>query len=198
MARLVAAAAGFLVLFLASAADAHKLKVFAAAVGPRIEGTVYFVGGGPARGALVTIETPDHSPISQTKTDDEGRFTITAARRIDHVIVVNAGDGHSSRFTLLARDLPELLPAGADTAVARASEANPSAASTVSPASLPASLRDLVSEAVAQQILPLREEITASEDQIRIRDVLGGFGYILGLSGLALWLQARRVQRREQ
>lgn len=57
---------------------------------------------------------------------------------------------------------------------------------------LDGSLVALVEEAVARQVRPLREQLLAHEERVRLRDILGGIGYILGLAGLVLWWHARR------
>jgi nickel transport protein len=49
-----------------------------------------------------------------------------------------------------------------------------------------------VEQAVARQIRPLREALQAHEERVRMRDILGGIGYIVGLAGLALWWSSRR------
>jgi nickel transport protein len=50
----------------------------------------------------------------------------------------------------------------------------------------------MIERAVARQVRPLREELMAAQDQARLHDILGGIGYILGLTGIALWWRARR------
>jgi hypothetical protein len=50
----------------------------------------------------------------------------------------------------------------------------------------------LVEQAVARQILPLREALAEAQAQASFRDVLGGLGYIVGLAGLGLWWTRRR------
>ncbi|SUS04906.1 conserved exported hypothetical protein [uncultured Defluviicoccus sp.] len=178
-----------------SPAHAHKLKVFATAVGERIEGTVYFVGGGPARGARILVESTDGKPIEELTADDAGAFAITAKVRTDHVIVTDSADGHSARTIIPASLLPASLPLPASTLGTGAAEARVSTApaapqegGTGDPAAMEAS----IAQAVARQVAPLREQLSAYEDRVRLRDVLGGFGYILGLAGLFAWLRARR------
>ena len=51
-----------------------------------------------------------------------------------------------------------------------------------------------VEAAVARQIRPLREELLATRDALRLQDILGGLGYIFGLTGLALWWRSRRTR----
>ena len=50
----------------------------------------------------------------------------------------------------------------------------------------------MIERAVARQIGPVREQLVSYEDKVRWRDVLGGLGYILGITGLALWLRSGR------
>lgn len=179
----------------ASPAHAHKLKVFATAVGERIEGTVYFVGGGPARGARILIENPDGTLIEALNADDAGAFAFTAKLRADHVIVTNSADGHSARTTIPASLLPASLPLPAPelgTSLAEAREAVVPAPSQEGGTGDLAAMESRIAEAVAQQVAPLREQLSTYEDQVRLRDVLGGLGYILGLAGLFAWMRARR------
>ena len=197
------------VLFLAaSPAHAHKLKVFATAVGARVDGTAYFVGGGPAQGVEVSVQTPSGQPLATLQTDEDGKFAFTATTRTDQVIVVNAGDGHSARFTISAADLPESLPAagmpaqvppeGAPKPLVGASATGTAGVPVVSSilaAQAAVPIEDLVGQAVARQLRPLREQINDYEDQIRLRDIIGGIGYIIGIAGLTV---AFRNRRREQ
>jgi nickel transport protein len=194
-----------LLLLTTAPAEAHALKVFAAAAGDRIEGRVYFAGGHAARGATVQVETTDGRRLAITTADADGRFIIDVRERIDHVIIADSGDGHVARFTVAAATLPvamvplavpeSLPPAAPGAAPATAAPATATAASippSAAAAGGPAGLEDIIARSVAAQIAPLREQIDAHEDRLRVRDVLGGLGYILGLAGLAAWLWARR------
>lgn len=44
----------------------------------------------------------------------------------------------------------------------------------------------------ADAVRLLREDIARLEARIRLQDILGGLGYILGLAGLSAWFMARR------
>lgn len=199
--RLALALALGLAVTAATPASAHKLKVFATADGAVIDGRVYFVGGAPAPGADVSVEAPPGVPFASFAADGDGRFRFEAVSRTDYLIIADTGDGHSARFTISAADLPAGLPP--PTAVASPSFAD-------APADGPArdegdvdwndpaaqtSLRDLVAEAVASQIRPLREQLNDYEDEVRLRDIVGGIGYIFGLAGVILWLRAARRPR---
>jgi nickel transport protein len=192
------------VLFLVvSPAHAHKLKVFAAAAGSHVDGTAYFVGGGPAHGAKVSVQTAGGESLATLQTDEAGKFDFTATARIDQVIVVDAGDGHSARFTISAADMPESLPAAGmpgpspegapeTAAAATAAKAGVPAVSPIFAAQAAVPIEDLVGQAVARQLRPLREQINDYEDQIRLRDIVGGIGYIIGIAGLTVAFRSRR------
>jgi nickel transport protein len=46
--------------------------------------------------------------------------------------------------------------------------------------------------AVNRQVRPLRAQLIAAEERTRLQDILGGIGYIAGLTGLVLWWRSRR------
>jgi nickel transport protein len=190
---------------------AHKFKVFASAAGDRIEGTAYFAGGSPAAGATVLIQDGQGRVLATLSPGEDGSFSYQALASVEHIVVARTGDGHEAKWSISA---DELAPAfAAVKAVER--EALPSGAGLVSPprpseptAGEPAAARQpadsgldprmtaAIEQAVARQVCPLREALNAAQDQVRLHDILGGIGYILGLAGLALWLRSRQPQRR--
>ena len=177
-------------------AQAHKLKVFAAVDAATVDGRVYFVGGTAASGAVITVEAPPGSPVACLAADGDGRFRFEASSRADHVIAADAGDGHVARFTIAALDLPAALPAAAVAAAQPAAVASHRDDRTGDSVLPPASaLPDMLAEAVASQVRPLREQLNDYQDQVRFRDIVGGIGYIFGLAGIALWLRAARRPR---
>jgi len=173
-------------LLLAAPAHAHKLKVFATTEGARVLGSAYFAGGGVAAGIAVTVDGPAGETLFQGRTDESGRFAFDAARRVDHRISVDGGDGHFARFTVPAADLPPTLPAGERGGVSEAAPAIPGVGAAVAPAAPTCG-----EESLARQIRPLREQIEAWHEKIWWHDVLGGLGYIVGLAGLAFGLTRR-------
>jgi nickel transport protein len=156
----------------ATSASAHKLKVFAFAEGETIRGLVYFSGNGPAQGTRIQVFDPDGVLLAEATTDREGHFTIIAARRVDHRIGADSGDGHHAEYVVRADELSPALPAIIGSSAAE--------------------LETMIERAVARQVGPLREQLDAFEDRVRWHDVLGGLGYILGITGIACYLIARR------
>lgn len=172
---------------------AHQLKVFAAAEGERIEGSVYFAGGGAAVGAAVSVRAPDGRLLAELVADGEGRFAFTAGQRVDHRLSAATGEGHAAEWTVSAAELPAGLPGPRDAGPAAApAPADPSAGRDAVLWPDDAALESMIERAVARQVRPLREELLAAQGRARVSDVLGGIGYIVGIAGLALWWRARR------
>ena len=176
----------------AGPALAHKVRVFAAAEGDAISGYAYLSGGARARGAKVSIQGPDGAVLGETVTDDNGEFRFTAKSRIDHRIVIEAGEGHEAEFTVKAEELPETLTRPAAAAPPPSAGTARNGAELAPTGVSPDALQAMITEAVAKQIRPLREQLDAYEDRVRWRDVLGGIGYIFGLAGTAFYLLGRR------
>ena len=187
-----------ILLSAAGAAQAHRLNLFAYADGTQIVGSAYFSGGGAPDGAIVTAYAPDGTMQGQTATDAEGAFALEAAARVDHRITVETVDGHAAAFVVAAAELPASLPAPDGAAVTTlADQAAPAAAD---PATEPVAavgatdLEALVEQSVRRQIQPLREDLAALSTRVRLQDILGGIGYIVGMFGFVAYIMSLRRQ----
>ena len=56
-------------------------------------------------------------------------------------------------------------------------------------------LTALINRAVARQVGPLRAEINAYRNDVRMSDILGGIGIIIGIFGVGAWVVARRQSK---
>lgn len=169
---------------------AHQLRVFAFADGARITGSAYFAGGGAATGARIEVRDEGGALLAELIPDATGHFDYLAQAAIDHRILAISGDGHRAEWRVAADEL-----IGAPQVAVEQPESAPDAptapAATPLQAGLDPAMEAAIERAVARQIRPLREQLIAAEERTRLRDILGGFGYILGLTGLALWWRSR-------
>lgn len=171
------------------AALAHNLRLFATVVGDAIEGTAYFTGGTKAQGADIKAIGPDGSVLGQTRSAGDGGFRLPVGGPVEHTLVADTGDSHRAQFTIRATEV-----GGSPTAtVPSTNPANLSADRDIAQA-----IEQTVDRALARQLAPLREQIDAYESKIRLHDILGGLGYIVGLAGLALWWTSRASSRKGQ
>lgn len=163
----------------ATPASAHRLKVFASEIGGNIEGEAYFVGSGPAGGVTVTLRDDAGKVLRSGTTGSDGRFALPSGGEGDIVVVVDAQDGHVARFAIAGTGTgsPTSPPAAGEPVATSAG----SAATTAE-----------IDLAVARRIAPLAAQIDALESTLRIRDVIGGVGYIAGIFGLIAFLKSRR------
>jgi nickel transport protein len=184
-------------LLVPATAEAHKLNVFAtvSSDGKTIEGNAFFRGGGKAQNATVTAFDPSGKELGRTTTDAEGDFHLSVAARCDVKLVVDAGDGHGETFNIPAAEFSKDPPAaGAEpaenppaTAAVPASSGNSSTSSADANPDVSTKIN-----ALHNQIVQLRKDLNAAENRLRFRDILGGIGFILGLSGAAFYFLGSR------
>lgn len=185
-------------LAVAAPAEAHKMRLFATAEGAVVSGYGYFSGGDRAQDVVVTAEAGG-AVVHSGVTAEDGTFSFIATLRADHLIRLDAGDGHAASFTLRAAELPESLP----TPEPRTGGETPAPVKAAAPPAAPPALDDarlaeLVERAVARQVRPLREQLDAYEQTTRWRDAAGGIGFIVGLAGLAYGLASRKREEKRQ
>ena len=198
----------FLLLIPASV-FAHKVKIFASAEGNVISGYVYYTGGGKPKQALILVQDQHGNGLGELKTDGNGEFSFSAETRRDHIFILELADGHRASFTVKAEELPASL-AEAESAEPQLQFANDTVerqknvlpVSDVNSSVLEQKAFQLSAEeleayldmAIAKQLRPLREQLDRYEEKVRLHDILGGIGYIVGLMGLGYFLSARKTR----
>lgn len=205
-ARVGAAALAVAVILSAGTAEAHRLKLFVDVTGGTIAGYGFFVGGGRPQGAAVHVRDDAGRDLATLTTDRDGRFSWAPPRPGDYVVTLDAGDGHfvdqrilPDRFAppIAASATPPAAPPAAPPI--ETSSAAPMARSAPPSALDPRGLADLVEasvdRALARRLEPLFEAQVAAEGRLRLEDIVGGIGMIVGLVGMAAWGSARRRER---
>lgn len=202
-----------LVLLLAAGRTlAHKLNIFAAADGRLVEGEVYFAAGAKAAGVPITIMDAAGEVLARLHSSADGSFSYQASAPLALRIVAETPDGHRAEWRIAAAELAGAIPMSVAAVpgnavppdgerpvaeILRDDEApgtpRPQPSSGAD-AALGPGLEAAIERAVARQVRPLRQETRVARDAVRLRDVLGGIGYIVGLAGLGLWWQCRRTR----
>jgi len=181
----------------ASAAYAHRMTVFATGQGKTIQGEVYYQDGSPAQNVTVSVLDPDGRMLDTATTDGEGRFAYQPRFRGTHKFVADGGFGHRAEHTVAAEELPADLSAISTNGPV--AETGPLASPGRTERATGASSHELAAEirALNQQISALRADLERWKTALRLQDVLGGVGYILGiLGGLSYFLAGRRRNKR--
>jgi nickel transport protein len=180
---------------------AHQLKLFATAEGNKITGYAYFPGGGRVQQMPVIVLDNNEEKIGEIMTNEVGEFQYTATYRMDHTFILSTGEGHRARYTVTAQELSQTLPPPISST--QNSSSSPKSTTSEKPTQAPSSeitvekinqsqLTLMIETAVSQQINPLREQLAAYEAKIRLHDILGGIGYIVGIMGLLFYYWGRK------
>lgn len=164
----------FALVLVTGPTQAHGLRLLVAEGPDTIGGQVLNAGGSPAAVLDVMLHDGSGAVVARTHTDEDGRFEFSPIPASEPPLFVEAdgGDGHAARA-------PIRYAALHSGAVAEAPGGSTQLAAQIE-------------LAVARQITPLREQIAVWEERRRLRDVLGGLGYIAGLAGIALFFVSRR------
>ncbi len=187
----------FFGLFCSGHAYAHKVKIFATVEGDSISGYVYYTSSARAKNVPVEFVGPDGKSFDRIKTDAKGEFKVKARYRVDTLLTLDTGDGHGAKWLISADEFPLALPEYQQDNVAKNEQENPS----VNKVDLPQSPQDTTNIAaiIQQELRPLREQINhlraqidMQEEKKSFQDILGGIGYIIGLTGILFYFAAKR------
>jgi nickel transport protein len=165
---------------------AHGLNLFVAAEGDLIRGRVFFGDGHGADGAVIKISDEEGHLVAEITPQPDGSFTYKAVSREDYLVTADSRDGHVMKRWVRAEMLSDHLHEHGTEAQDHDHISHRHMLGDEEMAAF------RLEQVVARQITPLREEIASYQAQIRLRDILGGLGYIIGLAGLAMWLKGRR------
>ena len=165
----------------AGPAFAHGLYVVPQQSDGRVTGVVRYTDDTAAAEVPVEVlSAPDRALLGRGLTDAQGRFAISVTPTDAVIVVAEGEEGHRAEAPapLLPATPP---PAGADAAGAEPGDGNPGApAATLAP----------TAEAAALQAL--REDFARLEHRLRLQDLLGAIGYLVGLIGAWAWWTSRR------
>ena len=191
-----------MVLLTGSPALAHRVSIFAWVQGDTVHTQSKFMGGKRPDQALIEVFDEAGNLLLKGKTDAQGLFSFQAPQISDLQIVLTAGMGHRAVWALSREDFQETAvesdnhqplnavpPRESDEFDSKTSKTHPSPESGLSAAEV----TTLVEAALDRKLKPLMDRITAlNENRISLSDILGGIGYIVGLVGLAAYMQYRR------
>jgi len=178
-------------------AQAHKVNMFATVEGDTVFIEGYFLDGKKPKHCEVTVYDSNDKQLLTGLTNDEGQFSFKIPASGPLRVKLNAGEGHLKEITLTADELGSDVGGGSGTALPRTTAnaeneivsdggANEEAISN-------AQLQLLVERAVGKTIRPLVREIDELKERRGLSDIIGGIGVIIGVGGLLLYLQARKL-----
>jgi nickel transport protein len=198
--------AALLLLCMAFAATksvlAHRVTVFAWVEGDTVYVESTFARGKKVKAGEVIVKDMQNNELLRGITNDQGAFSFKVPQRTDLRIVLVAGEGHQAEWTIPATEIEEL-----PSKKARATDVQKSGqAQEQSPpqASLDAmgapdnvimveDLEAIIETVLDRKLKPITRMLADLQQKgPTLRDILGGIGYILGLVGIAAYVQNRK------
>ena len=178
-----------LTLWPTAEALAHRVNLFAHSDGTNIHVQAGFSRTQPARKATITVSLPGQNQVLRTLTTDaQGQcaFPIPPeAVTYGLVIRVNAGEGHVNTWTMSKEEFgaqPKAQPATMD-------ETSPT---TQTQKTDTPDWQAVLRSELSSQLAPLRRELAEFQTQLRLTDILGGIGWLVGLAGLFAAIRSKR------
>ena len=162
-------------------------------------------------------DVPTGAALGEAVAGADGRFAVAVPPREGYRVVAEGDEGHRVEIMVAGRAVAAAAAAAASPAmpaIATASGArgadsagddplaeakpHPAAPGVASPSGDAAPVAGVTAVSAAElehfntALRTLREDIHRLEQRIRVQDVVGGIGYILGVFGLAAWFMSRR------
>jgi nickel transport protein len=178
-------------------AQAHKVNMFATVEGDQVFIEGYFLDGKKPKHSEVTVYDSEDNAVVTGQTNDEGQFTFKIPGSGPLRVKLNAGEGHLKEITLTAKELGFVNGSGMLENATSTAVADPETDVTSDSADQEtvgnAQLEMLVKRAVGQSIRPVMRELDELKERRDLSDIIGGIGIIIGVGGLLLYLQARKL-----
>ncbi|MBR4422640.1 MAG: hypothetical protein IKS68_00295 [Mailhella sp.] len=194
-----------LALLLPQEGQAHRVNIFAYADGDAVQVECSFSKSQRVRsGRLTMYDAQTGEVLSDAVTDERGFFRYVPAAdflKSGHglKILLNAGEGHQNSWTLGPEDL-RMISGGEVTVPPDPSSAVRGTPPPVlpAPAAMPASeIEKRLEDMLEAKLAPMRQMLgkvlaAQQDDSPRLRDIIGGIGWIIGLLGMAAFARSKK------
>ncbi|GJM03214.1 MAG: hypothetical protein DHS20C08_17150 [Rhodomicrobium sp.] len=163
-----------------SVSAAHRLSLFATAEGNSISGRVYFTLSAPYKGEVLLFAQGASSAIVKVTSDDEGRFLFEGVKAGRYRVECRSIDGHLAE----ARVTVGVLQGGDKKGEAKLPMTGAEKSEAVDV--------NLLRQAVATELRPLKEQINKLEETLWFTQMIGGLGLLTGMFGIWMFFLARK------
>jgi nickel transport protein len=194
--------------FMIESAHAHGVYVFAWVAGDTVYVESKFSGGKKVNSGKIIVTDSRGTELLTGTTNDQGEFSFKIPEKTELKIVLLAGAGHRAEWVipLSEMDMPDKKETPRQEPTAEGESAAPSQSKVETdaaekPKPLPAltekELQAAVEQAVAKELQPVMKMLAESKQQgPTARDIFSGFGYIIGLVGIAAYIYSRKRKNR--
>ena len=194
---------GALQLFVDSA-YAHRVNVFAWVEGETIYVESKYSGGRVVKAGKIVVTDSRGIELLSGLTDDEGQYSFEVPQKSDLRIIVSAGQGHQGEWTVRETEFQGLVskaPSNSGRSKIAISDQEKVSGNVKDNSGTATTGRGIESkelEAIIETVLDRKlQPVTRMLADMRqegpaIGDIFAGIGYILGLVGIAAYIQNRK------
>jgi nickel transport protein len=187
---LIGVIGGVAIVLAAVPAQAHKVSVFAWVEGQTIHTESKFSGGKRVKSGKIEVFNQQGEKLLEGTTDDQGGYAfVKPAGTGALTVVLTAGMGHTGKWVISGQELGGSGPS--PPAPARSPGPVESPAADQMPAT---AFEKVVERVVQRELAPLKARL--ADPAWGFRDIVAGIGYILGLMGLASYVNFRKGRHR--
>ena len=187
-----------------NSAFAHRVNVFAWVDGDTIQVESKFSGGKRVKAGKVVVMDPQGVQLLSGLTSDQGEYSFKVPKQSDLRIIIMAGQGHQGEWTVREAELQGLTSETATKpAVSKSlySDQENAAGITYSGSDGTASnpninveeLESIIETVLDRKLQPVTRMLADMQQEgPDVSDIFAGIGYILGLVGIATYIQNRK------
>ncbi len=184
----------FLSLMFLQKSLAHKVSTYAYREGEKIWGVCYFGDGSPCKNSKVEIYNKKGEKILETLTDEKGEYNLNTKEKEPLKIVVWAGEGHRTEYKLMNNN-SEMEAKEKNQTKTNIGITKNLYGKIKEERFLQQEIKKIVEEALESKLQGLKTEIRNLKkemDKTKLRDIIGGVGYIFGIWGLITIIKRRK------
>ncbi len=178
----------FFLLVAPSPALAHKVTVFAWVEGDKVFTQSKFSGGKKVNAGKIEVFDQNDKKVLEGTTDNTGQFSFTRPKGATALkVLLTAGMGHTNFWMIPAEEI-----GGGGSATQFTTPAPP--APPTDDIHLDAvAVEAIVARVVERELAPVKAQL--AQEAWGLRDILSGVGYIIGLMGLASYINYRKKEK---
>ena len=181
----------FLSLFLlmtTSVVLAHKVNIFAYVEGNTVYTESYFSDGTKVKGGTVEVYDHQGNKLLKGQTDEKGQFNFKPPQSDDLKIVILASLGHRNSYTLSVEE----WVGQAEGEKPKEPESEKLKIKEAAQVDLD-QIKRIIDGSLDEKLRPLRRQLTKlQQKEISFTEVMGGIGYIFGLTGIIFYFISRK------
>jgi nickel transport protein len=180
----------FFLLFYSHSAFAHRVNVFAWVEDQTLYIESKFAGGKFVKHGKVTIIDPFGNELFSGLTDEKGNTSFQIQKVMDHSIIVNAGEGHQGTWKVFAHEISGHEPEDHEATTVLEQRSN------IQSTNLNCISEDQITKILDEKLKSVHGQlkIIRQNKENKIRDIMSGIGFILGIFGIFALMKSRKNQ----